>query len=95
MTTRIIVALAAIGTLAGCATTATEADFGNSVTSLIGAQTANPATLTNPSVAPVTGVDPDYANNVVEQFRKDVSKPDKIKEPIEMVFMGGQGGRSQ
>jgi len=54
MTTRIIVALAVIGALAGCSTTATQEDYGNSVASLIQAQTANPETLTNPSTAPAT-----------------------------------------
>lgn len=88
MTTRIIVALAVIAALAGCATTATQEDFGNSVASLIQAQTANPETLTNPSTAPVTGVDADYANNVVTEMRKDVSKPAEVKKPIEMVLWG-------
>lgn len=88
MTIRIIVALAVVGALAGCATTATEEDYGNSVSSLIQAQTANPETLTNPSTAAVTGVDPDYANNVVIEMRKDVSKPAEVKEPIEMVLWG-------
>ena len=68
MTTKIIVALA----VDRCARRVRqprrlEADFGNSVDSLIKAQTANPATLTSPSMAAVTGVDPDYANNVVDR----------------------------
>ena len=92
MTTKIIVALAALGTLAGCATTGSQEDYGKSVDSLINAQTANPATLTNPSDAVVTGVDPDYANNVVIEMRKAVAKPSEVKEPIEMVLMGSQGG---
>jgi len=61
MTSKIIFALAAIGALAACSSTpsltapgGTAADFGNSVDSLIKAQTADPATLTNPSGAPVT-----------------------------------------
>lgn len=88
MTIRIIVALAVIGALAGCSTTATQEDYGNSVASLIQAQTANAETLTNPSTAVVTGTDPDYANNVVIEMRKDVSKPAEVKEPIEMVLWG-------
>jgi type IV pilus biogenesis protein CpaD/CtpE len=90
MTTRIIIALAVIGALAGCSTTATQEDFGNSVASLIQAQTANPETLTNPSAVPVTGVDADYANNVVTEMRKDVSQPAEVKEPIEMVLWGSR-----
>ena len=92
MTTKTIVVLAAFGALTGCATTALEADYGNSVASLIKAQTANPATLTSPSTVPVTGVDPDYASNVLTEFRKDVSNPEKVKEPIEMAVISSSGG---
>jgi endonuclease V-like protein UPF0215 family len=92
MTTKTIVVLAALGALTGCATSALEEDYGNSVASLIQAQTANPATLTSPSAVPVTGVDPDYANNVVTEFRKDVSKPEKVREPIEMAVISSSGG---
>ena len=97
MTSKIIFALAAIGALAACSSTpsltapgGTAADFGNSVDSLIKAQTADPATLSNPSGAPVTGVDPDYATNVVDAMRKGVAKPNEVKQPIE-IRVGGQG----
>ena len=92
MTTRIIFTLAALGMLAGCATSTLQGEYGASVGSLITAQTANPATLTNPSDAVVTGVDPDYANNVVIEMRKAVAPPSEVKQPIEMVLMGSQGG---
>lgn len=92
MTNKTIVVLAALGALTGCATTALEADYGNSVGSLIKAQTANPATLTSPGTEPVTGVDPDYASNVLTEFRKDVSKPEKVREPIEMAVISNSGG---
>ena len=92
MITKTIVVLASLGALAGCASTALQDDFGNSAASLIAAQTANPATLTSPSDVPVTGVDPDYANNVVTEFRKDVSKPEKVREPIQMGLITTQGG---
>lgn len=93
MTIRTIVALAAVTALAGCATGALEADYGNSVASMINAQTANAATLASPSAAPVTGVDPDYANKVVTEMRKDVSKPEDVRKPIEMaVITSGSGG---
>lgn len=70
---------------------ATEADFGNSVESLIKAQTADPATLSNPGAEPVTGVDPDYAKNVIDAMRESVAKPAEVKQPIE-IRVGGQGG---
>lgn len=98
MTMKIIAALATIVALAACANTttmtapsATEADFGNSVGSLIKAQTADPATLANPSTEPVTGVEPDYATNVVKAMRESVAKPAEVKEPI-VIRVGGQGG---
>ncbi len=65
-----------------------EADFGNSVRSVIAAQTAVPETLTNPSTATVTGMDSDYGNNVVESLRKDVAKPEEVKRPIVMQVGG-------
>ena len=94
MTIKIIAALAAVGFLAACAETptATEADFGMSAGSLVTAQTADPITLSSPSVAPVTGVDPDYANRVIGEMRKSVAKPAEVKEPIQMILLGGQGG---
>jgi hypothetical protein len=92
MTIRTIVALAVATALAGCATGALEADYGNSVASMINAQAANPATLASPSATPVTGVDPDYANNVVTEMRKDVSKPEDVRKPIEMAVITSGGG---
>ena len=92
MSNRMIVALAVSGALAGCASGPVHTDYGSSVASLISAQTANPVTLTAPSDAMVTGTDPDYANNVVTEMRKDVAKPADVKKPIEMVLMGSGGG---
>ena len=71
--------------------TATEADFGNSKASLIQAQTANPAVLSNPASDPVTGVDPDYADNVIEAMRENVSKGEEVQRPIS-IRVGGQQG---
>ena len=69
---------------------ATEEDFGNSMASLIKAQTADPSASSNPSTEPVTGVDPDYADNVIEAMRESVSKPAEVKQPIE-IRVGGAG----
>jgi type IV pilus biogenesis protein CpaD/CtpE len=96
MTIKIIAVLATIVAFAACtdtstmtASNATEADFGNSAGSLIKAQTADPATLSNPSTVPVTGVEPDYAGNVVKAMRESVAKPDEVKQPI-VIQVGGQ-----
>jgi type IV pilus biogenesis protein CpaD/CtpE len=93
MTIRISIALCAAMGLAACADTptATEDDFGNSVASVVKAQTANPATLSNPSAEPVTGVDPDYASKVIEAMRGSAAKPEEVKQPIE-IRVGGQEG---
>lgn len=93
MNKRIVFLSAALAALAACANTksATEADFGNSVASLQQAQAANPAKISNPSAETVTGVDPDYAGNVIEAMRESVAKPEQVKEPIE-IRVGGQSG---
>lgn len=92
MTTRIILTLAVAGILAGCSTTALQENWGQASASLITAQTANPESLTNPSTAIVTGVDGEYAYKVIEQMRSDVTKPEEVKQPIQMTLWG-QGGQ--
>ena len=85
------VAVAGIAACSGSMTkpTATEADFGNSHASLVRAQTENPETLSNPSTEAPTGVDPDYANNVLKTMRETVSKPGEVKKPIEIKVDAG------
>ena len=92
MTIRIILTLVAVGVLAGCASTASQDNWGQASASLITAQTANPETLTNPSTAIVTGVDGEYAYKVIDQMRNDVTKPEEVKQPIQMLLWG-QGGQ--
>ena len=83
-----LVVLAGIGACTN-SKTATEADFGNSKASLIQAQAASPEVLSNPSTEPVTGVDPDYADNVIEAMREGVSTPENVQQPIS-IRVGGQ-----
>ena len=93
MNKQTIILSAALATLAACTNskTATEADFGNSKASLIRAQAADPARSSNPSTEPVTGVDPDYADNVIEAMRESVSKPEEVQRPIQ-IRVGEQSG---
>ena len=96
MSIKTILSLATIAALAGCGGTVirpspTEADFGNSKASLIKAQAANPAASANPSTEPVTGVDPDYATNVIDAMRESVSKPEEVREPL-VIRVGVQSG---
>jgi type IV pilus biogenesis protein CpaD/CtpE len=98
MNARIIFTLAAAVALVACGSltrpTETEADFGISVASVRQAQTANPETLRNPSTETMTGVDPDYANKVLETMRESVSKPQDVSQPLVIQIGGqGQGGR--
>jgi hypothetical protein len=89
-----IIALTAVAAaLAACTNskTATEADFGNSKASLIRAQAADPAKSSNPSTEAVTGVDPDYATNVIDAMRESVSKPEEVQQPIQ-IRVGDQSG---
>lgn len=95
MNTRIALLIGVAAALAACGgsftkPSATEADFGNSVASMQKAQTANPAASANPSTEPVTGVDPDYANAVLETMREAVSKPQEVNQPL-VIQIGGQG----
>ena len=85
--------LAVLVLTAGCSNTqsATEADFGNSKGSLVSAQSANPAAQSNPSSEAVTGIDPDYANAVIQALREDVSKPEEVQDPLAIRVLG-QGG---
>jgi type IV pilus biogenesis protein CpaD/CtpE len=97
MSTKTILAVTALVALAACSgsmtrPSGTEADFGNSVASVIKAQTADPATLSSPSAEQVSGVDPDYANKVIEAMREGVAKPAEVKQPIEIRVGGQQGG---
>jgi len=92
MTNKLIVAMAAVGALAGCSSTAVQDGYGNSLDSLIKAQTANPATLASPTDAILTGVDGEYARKALDEMRKSVAKPSEVKQPIEVVLMGTTGG---
>lgn len=91
MSFKTFLAFSIVATLSACSSTksATEADFGNSQASLIKAQAANPDTLANPSTEAPTGVDPDYANKVIDAMRENVSKPAEVRQPIE-IRVGGQ-----
>ena len=93
MNPKCMLVLAVLVVSVGCsnAKSATEADVGNSRASLVDAQSANPAAHANPSTEPVTGVDPDYANAVIQAMREDVSKPEEVQDPLAIRVIG-QGG---
>lgn len=80
--------LLALLATAACSTSPIEADYGNSVRSLRSAQAADPAATTTPSAAPVIGVEPDYASNVLKALREAVSKPEEVKQGIRIAVSG-------
>ena len=73
---------------AGCAhgPEAVEQDYGNSVRHMMQAQTANPAAPADANA--IEGGDGQRLNNVIEAYRKDVSKPEEVKRDI-VINMGG------
>ena len=88
---RIIIVSALAIAAAGCSTdqTRTEADYGRSVREMINAQVADPATLTNPSSAAVTGADPDMVNAAINAMRGHVAQPGDVKRDI-VLQVGGK-----
>ena len=92
MTTKTIVRDGCDRRLAGCGTTPTRGrlrEFAGFARQGAGRQ---PGDADEPEHAAVTGVDPDYANNVVTEMRKDVSKPEEVRKPIEMEMFSREGG---
>lgn len=74
----ILITLAAIG---GCETTptATEADYGNSVRSMVRNQTANPEPV---DALPADSGDGARAQNAIDVYRKDVAQPESVKKDL-------------
>lgn len=91
MRTRNIITLGLAGAvLTGCAASPVELDYGHSAHSLVAAQTANPATLTAPSGAPVTGLDQEYSKAVLKALREGVSKPEDVSKDIVIKLPGSK-----
>lgn len=86
---RTLILIAVFVSLAGCAQTRTEREYGKAVHDMINAQVADPTTLTNPSTAPVTGADPDMVNMAVNTLRGEVSKPEDVKRDV-VLKIGGK-----
>jgi len=72
----------------GCAITQEPArvdeDFGNSVRNMVDAQIYNPAAAQNPPVNPPLALDGQKGQNALEAYRKDVAKPKKVEEQIQI-----------
>lgn len=78
----IAIMLFAMATLAGCSSqeSATEADFGKSVRSMIQAQTLNPQESLLPDPEAVDYGNGERLNNVMEAYKSDVSAPSETNQ---------------
>jgi type IV pilus biogenesis protein CpaD/CtpE len=87
----VLASLIVVALASGCATepSGVEEDFGTSVRQMIRAQTYDPSTLENPSREPVTGLDGEYAEAVVDAYKGDIAKPEQVRNEIE-INVGNQ-----
>lgn len=85
-----VVAFPIAATLAACASTATERNFGASVRQMIEAQTYDPSTLTTPSTETIEDSDGRRLESVLQTYRTDVSKPEAVSEDIVISVDGAQ-----
>jgi hypothetical protein len=78
--------------LAGCAQSALQADYGRSVQLMSENQVYDPTTLTRPSLTAVNGADPDMLNLAVTTMRTQAIDRKEVSRPI-VLSIGGQGGQ--
>jgi hypothetical protein len=78
--------------LAGCAQSALQADYGRSVQLMNENQVYDPTTLTRPSLTAVNGADPDMLNLAVTTMRTQAADRKEVSKPI-VLSIGGQGGQ--
>jgi hypothetical protein len=89
--------LIVIGAAIACAGCETESPYfdshlGTASTHMVQAQTLDPATAGNPAALAPAGGDGQRLKNAVDQYRKDVIKPDQnVSRPI--FFEVGQQGQ--
>ena len=76
--------------LAGCAPSALQADYGRSVQLMSENQVYDPTTLTRPSLAAVNGADPDMLNLAVTTMRTQAVDRKEVSKPIVVNIGGGQ-----
>ena len=85
-----LVGLPVVATLAACAPTLTEQNFGVSVRQMVEAQTNDPSTLTTPSTETIEDGDGRRLEAVLDTYRTDVAKPDAISEDIVVSVDGAR-----
>ncbi|MEJ2114959.1 MAG: hypothetical protein P8X88_02680 [Gammaproteobacteria bacterium] len=73
--------------VSGCTSTdptRVEADYGNSVRNMVEAQIYDPDAANYPPSEPPTTLDGNYAVEVLEAYRDDVSRPEEVRRPIKI-----------
>jgi hypothetical protein len=76
--------------LAGCAPSALQADYGRSVQLMTENQIYDPTTLTRPSLNAVQGADPDMINLALTTMRTQAVDRKEVSKPIIVNIGGGQ-----
>jgi len=77
--------------LSACESTAVEDNMGKAVAQMKRDQISNPATSIGPNDAPVAGMDPESANNALENMRKDQPNREAVRRDI-LINIGAQQG---
>jgi hypothetical protein len=79
-----VTALAAL-TVAGCADTPSDADYGRSVNQMIQAQTYDSNAAANPPEQAPTTSDGARLQNALDNYRKDVAKGAEVKREVDFT----------
>jgi len=85
----VLIAMLSGFSLAGCAPSALQADYGRSVQLMTENQVYDQTTLTRPSLKAVEGADPDMLNLGVTTMRTQAVDRKEVSKPI-IVNIGGQ-----
>lgn len=89
-----LVALSVIWLGAGCSSLMTsdraepEVAFGDTVRGVMNSQIHDYDAAINPNAEAIEGSDPNRLNNVVEAYREHISRPDEVRQPIQ-ISVGG------
>jgi hypothetical protein len=81
--------------LSACESTAVEDNMGKAVAQMKHDQVSNPATSIGPNDAPVEGMDPESANNALENMRKDQPSREAVRRDILINIGAKQGSGNQ
>jgi hypothetical protein len=90
-----LIAMAAAALFAGCETESPyfDSQLGTSTAHMVRAQTLDPAAAGNPPALAPAGGNGERIENAVQNYHKDVPRPEeKVSRPIVFEVSGGGGG---